>query len=125
VDLLMQAFQTGMTGRIHVSLVPPPILIDILKNISINLPKGLELVVGTEYSELRWYYENVKANMANIPRGFLLVLALKDVNRLFALHRLYTYPTRITNGTFVHYKVDGAYFAISSLQHAHFSLSET
>jgi hypothetical protein len=79
-------------------------------------------VADTEYSEL-----NVKANMVNSPRRFLLVISfpLKYVNRLFALHRLYNFPTRIVNGTFVHYKAEGTYFAISSLQHTHFSLSET
>jgi hypothetical protein len=110
-----------------VSLITPNLLINILKNIFVSLPEGLELVQSTEPSELAWYYEFVKATMVSSPHGFLLVLAfpLKDVNRLYVLHRVCTFPMRVMNGTFMLYKVERAYFAISSLQHTHFSLSET
>jgi hypothetical protein len=72
-----------------------------------------ELVAGTEYSELAWYYENVKATIVSSPRGFLLIVAfpLKGVNHLFTLHRVFSFATRILNGTFITYQVEGAYFA--------------
>jgi hypothetical protein len=119
IDALIQAIQAAMSGRVPVGLVPP-ILHGIMKNVSLILPEGLELAAGSDYGSTAWYYEIVKTTLVSGPRGFFLILSfpLKDVNREFTLFRIYTFPTKVLNGTFMGYQTEGAFFAVSLLQHA-------
>ena len=50
VDELLGAFQTLTAGRIPVSLIAFNTLHDILENVTLNLPEGYELTMGTQYA---------------------------------------------------------------------------
>ena len=49
-----------MTGRVPPSLLTPECLHDILTNVTLSLPVGYELLMGTQYGNLPWYYRSAK-----------------------------------------------------------------
>jgi hypothetical protein len=57
VDELMTALQAIMTGKVPVNLITPRMLQYIIKNVSLSLPDGYDLVTGLEYGQLTWYYK--------------------------------------------------------------------
>ena len=56
MDELINAVQHIITGKLPLSLVRPPTLLDILKNISLHLPEGYELITGTKLKDIHLYY---------------------------------------------------------------------
>jgi hypothetical protein len=61
VGELLEAFHTVMVGKITVNLISFNKLHDILKNVSLRLPEGYELLMGLHFNCMPWYYENVQA----------------------------------------------------------------
>lgn len=57
---LIDAIQYILSGKLPVNLLSPTILQDILKNISLHIPEGYELVAGTRIENFHLYYEPVK-----------------------------------------------------------------
>jgi hypothetical protein len=59
----------------------------IIKNVSLSLPDGHGLAVGSEYGQLTWYYELIQFNMMSSSRGFIMILSipLKDEHRRFVV----------------------------------------
>jgi hypothetical protein len=104
-DEYMVAIQTVITGKIPVNIIKPSILQNILKNISLNLPEGYELIMGSNPYDTEWYYEFVHAAMVTNPQGFMLILSIpiKHVYRQFELFRLYNFPTEVLNRTSVNF----------------------
>jgi hypothetical protein len=122
----MVAIQTVTTGKIPVNIISPSILQNILKNISLNLHEGYELIMGSNTCDTERYYEFVHAAMVTNPQGFMLILSIpiKNVYRQFELFRLYNFPTEVINGTFVKFNVETHYLAIYTLQRTYLLLSE-
>ena len=60
-----------MTGKLPPNWLSPDVLHNILTNVTLSLPEGLNLIVGPRYADLPWYYQNVKAAL------------LADVNSFF------------------------------------------
>jgi predicted transcriptional regulator len=75
IDEYMVAIQTVITGKIPVN-INPSILQNILKNISLNLPEGYELIMGSNPYDTESYYEFVHAAMVTNPQGFMLILSI-------------------------------------------------
>jgi hypothetical protein len=107
IDGLMEALQTVISEKIPVRLISPGTLLGITKNISLTLPEGYRLVAGTSASSMSWYYDYVKATMVANEQGFVLILSfpLADANRKFELFKIYTFPFRLYNSTFVQYHI--------------------
>jgi hypothetical protein len=51
----MTALQAIKIGKIPVNLITPRVLQYIIKNVSLRLPDGYDLVAGSEYGKLTWY----------------------------------------------------------------------
>ena len=60
MDELINAVQHIITGKLPLSLVRPPTLLDILKNISLQLPEGYELITGTKLKDIHLYYDTIQ-----------------------------------------------------------------
>ena len=58
-------------GEVTPNLLPPDVLHNILTNVILSLPEGSNLIVGSQFADLSWYYQNVKAAL------------LADVNSFF------------------------------------------
>jgi hypothetical protein len=50
LEQLLEAFQTLMTGRIPANLLSFEKYHDILKDVTLNLPEGWELAMGSKYN---------------------------------------------------------------------------
>ena len=57
----LEAFQTLVPGKIPPRLIQFNALQDILKNGTLNIPQGYELIMGTQFNNMPWYVKHVKA----------------------------------------------------------------
>ena len=122
----LEAFQTLVTGRIPPRLIEFNTLQDILKNVTLSLPEGYELVMGTQFNNIPWYVKHVRAAFLADLYNFLLVMyfPLTIVDRKYELFRAIAFPSRILNRTYASYKFDTEYIAISTLRQTYISLRD-
>ena len=126
VNELLEAFQMLATGRILPRIIAFSNLQDILKNVTLSLPEGYELVMGTQYNHMPWYIKHVRAALLTELHNFLLVMyfPLTMVDRKYELYRVLAFPSRILNKTYASYELDTEYLAVSTLQQIYTSLSD-
>ena len=58
-DELLGAIQCVLQGKLPIGLINPTTLQSILSNMSLQLPQGYELIVGTKSDKMYMYYELV------------------------------------------------------------------
>ena len=81
---LMDAIQCILLGKLHVNILNPTTLHDILRNVSLHLPEGYELVAGTRAENVHFYYELVKVAVIGDAHCIKLILnVIKDGQSLF------------------------------------------
>ena len=104
----------------------PDSLHNILTNVTLSLPEGSQLIVGLQYADFPWYYQNVKAALLADVNSFILVISfpLTAVNRNYKIYKMLAFPFKIWNNTHLRYKFDSEYFAINILQRAYLAMSE-
>jgi hypothetical protein len=73
IDELVNAFLALGGGKLPISLITFAKLHSILKNVTLALPAGYELVMGSHYSQLPWYHANVRAAMLTDFHSFMLI----------------------------------------------------
>jgi hypothetical protein len=97
-----------------------------VRNVTIVLPEGYELMGGLNPNNVFVYYDVVQIMMLADLHSFKLVLyvPLKTVNRNFELYKIVVLPTRVFNDTYAKFEVGSEYFAINLLQRTYFTMSE-
>ena len=90
-------------GNLPVELIDTRTLQNILRNVTLQLPDGFELIFGPKTENLDQYFQITKvAVIANMHRVKLLIsLHLKASHQLFTLHRIITLPERISSDRFI------------------------
>ena len=118
LDELSNAIQSAIHGSLSISLVNPTVLLNILKNVSLHLPSGYELIAGVRAENIHLYYELVKVSVAANPHCIKLVISvpLKSTDRHFTLYKVVTLPEQISSNRFVRYLIDYPYFGIHNNQ---------
>ena len=126
VEELLGAFQALMQGKLPIDLLSFAQLHAILKNVTLTLPTGFELILGSHYSKVPWYYSNAKASMLTDPHSFILMIKLPLItgDRKFEVLRTYALPMKVTNGTYVTLKVDNGYLAVNGYHQTYFTLTD-
>jgi hypothetical protein len=76
LEQLLEAFQTLMTGIIPDNLLSFEKLHDTLKDVTLNLPEGCELAMGSQYNQMPWYYMHTDAVMTADFHSFKLAMLL-------------------------------------------------
>jgi hypothetical protein len=104
-----------MTERIPAHLLSFGRLHSILKDVTLNLPEGCELAMGSQYNQIPWYYMHADAVMVADFHSFKLtiLLPITVANDHFELYKLLAFPTRVSNDNFVSFCLEDKYFAIS------------
>jgi len=127
INELLEAFQTLATGKIPPSLIEFDTLQDILKNVTLSLPEGYELVMGTQFNNMPWYFKHVQAALMADLYNFVLVMyfPLITVDRKYVMFHAIAFPSRILNNTYASCKLDGANIAISTLRRTYLLLNDT
>ena len=102
VNKILDAFFALVTGRLPPNLLQPDALHNVLTNVTLNLPEGLNLIVGSRYADLPWYYQNVQAALLADVDGFLLVMnfPLTSVDRNYEIYEVIAFPFKIANTTY-------------------------
>ena len=67
LDELSNAIESAMHGSLSISLINPTVLLNILTNVSLQLPSGYELIAGIRAENINLYYELVKVSVAATP----------------------------------------------------------
>jgi hypothetical protein len=97
----MTALQAIMIGKVPVNLITPRMLQYIIKNVSLSLPDGYDLVAGSEYGQLTWYYDLIQVSMMSSSRGFLVILSIpvKNEHRRFEVYEMHRFFSKLINQT--------------------------
>ena len=81
-------------GNLPVKLIDPLTLQNILRNVTLQLPDGFEIIFGTKTEIMHQYYKIARVDVvANVHHVKLLIsIPLKAAYNLFTLHRIITLP---------------------------------
>jgi hypothetical protein len=97
-----------------------------LKNISLHLPEGYELITGTKLKDIHLYYDTIQTAIIRDPYHFKIILnvPLKQANLHFILYKILALPIQISNGTFAQYLPEFLYFGTDHVQRSYILFTE-
>jgi len=98
----------------------------ILRNITLHLPEGYELIAGTRTENIHQYYKWSKVSIVANSHSIKLILhiPLKSADHSFMLYKIIILPERISPDKFVQHAIDYPYLAIQVSQHGHIPFTE-
>ena len=90
-----------------------------MRNVSLNLPDGYELILGTRVDNVYSYYDLISVTLVGDIHCVKIILniPLKTVNRHFLLYQVIVLPTRISGDKFVTYSIEHSYLGIDDNWH--------
>jgi len=96
-DKLLKAIRYVMLGKLPMNFINPTTLQNSLRNVSLQLPGGYELILGTKTGNIHLYYEIIKMTAVANVHGirFIINVPLKADSQLFTLYKISVLPTRI------------------------------
>jgi len=94
IDELIDTLQFVLLGKVPLNLVKPNVLREMLKNVTMVLPEGREMIAGLNLNNMYLYYDMIHAMVLADVHSFKLVLnvRLKTVNRQFELYEIVVFP---------------------------------
>jgi hypothetical protein len=94
-------------GRTPLNLVSQTTLRELLRNVTLTLPEGFELIFVLRPNNVYLYYEVVEAIMLADVHIFKLVLSvpLKTVNSHYELYKMVVLPTRISDNAYAQFVI--------------------
>ena len=118
VSDLISAAQSVLQGRLPMSLVNPTTLQNILRNISMHLPEGYELIAGSRTDSIYLYYELTSVALIGNSHGLQIIInvPLKSADQYFTLYEIIVLPSRVSGYNFVLYSLDYSYIGLSPSQ---------
>ena len=101
IDDLFNIIQCAMHERLSIKLVNPTVLQNILRNVTLRLSEGYELIADTNIENILLYYDMTATAVANTHCiNLLLHIPLKSANRHFTLFKVTTLPTLVSSDKF-------------------------
>ena len=126
LDELTNVVQCAISGKISINFITPTVLLEILKNVSLQLPGGYTLIGGIRRENVHLYYELIQTSIVATLHDIKLILhiPLKSQEQRFTLYRIIILPERISSERFIQYSVDHAYFGLNNNQRDYILLTE-
>jgi hypothetical protein len=126
-DYLFDAIHYAIQGKLPIKLINPITLQNILRNVSLKLPEGYELIAGTSLDNIHLYYDlNRVSVVANVHSIILLLnVPLKPAKPTLHFVQNNCFAIRISSDKYVQYIIDHAYLAVQHRQQAYILLSGT
>ena len=123
---MVNSVQYEILGKLPIKLIGPVELQGVLRNITLLLPEGYELVAGTSKESIHLYYDITKVSiLANIRSiNLVLTIPLKTADSYFTLYKLIALPTQIFSDKFVRYSVDYEYLALQHKRRSYLLFTE-
>jgi len=112
VDELLAAIQSILGGRLPMALVNPLVLHNIMRNVSLQLPKNYELIAGTKFGNIYYYYDLIKVTVVGNTHGLKIISA----NQHFILYKLIVMSKQVSKDKFIKYLPEFFYFGLSASQ---------
>jgi len=94
LDEIFDAIQLAISGNLSMKLISPSSLQSILRNITLHLPEGYELIASTRIEDIHQYYKLSKVSIVANSHSLKLVLRilLKSADYSFTLYKIITLP---------------------------------
>jgi hypothetical protein len=94
---LLDGVESSLNGKLSLNLIPPEVLMRILKNVTFFLPDGYNLFAGLQINDTYFYYEYSKVTVVASHHNLRLIISipLKTFDRDYTLYRLITLPFKI------------------------------
>jgi hypothetical protein len=94
---LLDGVENSLNGKLSLNLIPPEVLMRILKNVTFFLPDGYSLFAGLHKNDMYLYYEYSKVTVVASHHNLRLIISipLKTFDRDYTLYRLITLPFKI------------------------------
>jgi hypothetical protein len=80
IDKLFAALQIMIQGKLPLSQITPTTLHNILRNVSLHLPEGYQIIAGTQLQNIYLYYDLITVSVIGNVHcvKFILNIPLKD-----------------------------------------------
>ena len=126
LEELLGAFQALQQGKLPLGLLTFTQLHAILKNVTLSLPSGFELILGSHYSRTPWYFSNIRAAMLADYHSFMLMirLPLTTGDRKFEVLRTFAFPMKISDDTYVRIHFEHGYLAVNDYHQKYLTLTD-
>jgi len=87
VDELIDILRCILGVRLPMTLVNPLVLYNVLRNVSLQLPENHEVIAGTKWTNIYYYYNVIKATVVGNTHEMKIILnlPLKSVNQHFIM----------------------------------------
>ena len=97
------------------TLINTSVLHNILQKVSLQLPENYELIAGTKFGNVHYYYDLIKVTVVENTRGMKIILGipLKSANQHFTLYKLIVMPQWVCKDKFIKYLQELSYFGLS------------
>jgi hypothetical protein len=106
-------------------LISPSSLQSILKNITLHLPEGYELIAVTRTEDIHQYYKLSEVSIvANSHCSKLIHIPLKSMDLSFTLYKIIVLPEGISSNKFVQYVIEYPYLSIQVSQQGYIHFAE-
>ena len=127
INELLGTIQSVLQGKLPINFINSATLQSILRNVSLHLPEGYELITGTRMDNIHLYYELVTVTMVGNAHGLKLIMTipLKTANQHFALYKIIVLPSRTFGNNFARYQIEFSYFGIDDSQRDYILFTET
>jgi hypothetical protein len=120
LDEIFDTIQLAISGSLSMKLISSSSLQSILRNITLHLPKGYELIAGTRTEDIHQYYKLSKVSIVANSHCIKLIIhtPLESINLSFTLNKIIVLPKRISSDKFVQYVIEYPYLAYKSVNTA-------
>ena len=107
LDELTNAVQFAIQGKLPINFVNPTVLLNILKNVSLHLPGGYELIAGIRSENVHLYYELIKVSIVATPHNIKMILQvpLKSLEQHFTVYKIIVLPEHVSSGKSIQYLI--------------------
>jgi len=126
LDEIFDTIQLAISGSLSMKLISLSSLQSILRNITLHLPEGYELIAGTRTEDIHQYYKLSKVSIVASSHSIkhIFHISLKSVVHSFTLYKTIILPERVFSDKFVQYAIDYSYLAIKLNQHGYIPFTE-
>jgi hypothetical protein len=126
INELLEAKQSVLQGKLPITLINPSTLQNILRNVTLHLPEGYELIAGIRIDNMPLYYRLATVTLIGNAHSIKIIIniPLKTANQHFSLYKIIVLPFRMSGNYFVKYSVEFLYFGIDNSHRNYILLTE-
>ena len=125
INELLGTIQSAMQSKLPLNFINPATLQNILRNVSLHLPEGYELIAGTRMDNIHLYYELITVTMVGNVHvlNLIMTIPLKTANQHFALYKIIVLLSCTFGNNFARFEFP--YFGIDDSQRDYILFTET